>query len=61
MMQKNVRGDAAFARPFHPVRSVEFSPKNILNSASFRRLPPRPLLQVLADRLTEMLLMEGKP
>ncbi|WP_315316075.1 hypothetical protein [Pantoea vagans] len=61
MMQKNIRGDAAFARPFHPVRSVEFSPDNILSSASFRPGPPKPLLQILADRLIELLLMEGKP
>lgn len=61
MMNKTIRGDAACARPFHPIRSVEFSRKNILNSASFCRKQPKPLLQVLADRLTEIILQEGKP
>lgn len=61
MMQKNIRGDAAFARPFDPIRSVEFSPDNILTSADFRPRPPDPLLKTLADRLTEILLMEDKP
>jgi len=61
MMQKQLRGDAAFARPFHSIRSVEFSPENTLSSNSFRPRAFRPLLQELADRLTEMLLREGKP
>ncbi|MDI9222088.1 hypothetical protein QMZ30_14365 [Pantoea sp. EA-12] len=61
MMNQRIRGDAACARPFHPIRSVEFSRKNILNSESFRRKPPKPLLQVLTDRLTEMILQEGQP
>lgn len=61
MMTQRIRGDAACARPFHPIRSVEFSRKNILNSASFGRKQPKPLLQVLADRLTEIILQEGKP
>lgn len=61
MMQPDIRGDAAFARPFHPIRSIEFSRKNTLSSASFRRKSPRPLLQVLTDRLIEAILQEGKP
>ncbi|MEA5101468.1 MULTISPECIES: hypothetical protein [Pantoea] len=61
MMNKNIRGDAACARPFHSIHSVEFSRKNILSSASFSRRPPKPLLQVLTDRLTEIILQEGKP
>lgn len=61
MMQPDIRGDAAFACPFHPVRSIEFHPRNILTSASFHRKPPRPLLQVLADRLIEAIIQEGKP
>lgn len=61
MMQTDIRGDAAFARPFHAVRSVEFHPRNILTSDSFHRRPPKPLLQVLADRFIHILLQESKP
>ncbi|MCS3401354.1 MULTISPECIES: hypothetical protein [Pantoea] len=61
MMQPDIRGDAAFARPFHAVRSIEFSPENILSSASFPPAPPKPLLQLLADRLIEILLKEYEP
>jgi hypothetical protein len=61
MMSKRIRGDAACARSFHPIRSVEFSHKNILNSESFCRKAPKPLLQVLTDKLTEIILQEGKP
>ncbi|MFC7775537.1 hypothetical protein ACFQW4_00500 [Pantoea sp. GCM10028869] len=60
MMNKNIWGDAACARPFHPIHSVEFSRKNILSSASFSRRPPKPLLLVLTDRLTKIILLEGK-
>ena len=61
MMNQHIRGAAACARPFHAIRSVEFSPKNILTSTSFCRRPPKPLLQVMADRLIDILLREGKP
>lgn len=61
MMQPDIGGDTALARPFHPIHSIEFSRKNMLSSASFCRKSPRPLLQVLAVRLIEAILQEGKP
>ncbi|MDF7630460.1 hypothetical protein PUG46_14410 [Erwiniaceae bacterium L1_55_4] len=69
MMQQHIRGDAAFARPFHAIRSIEFASENILTSASFSSspppalppLPPLPLLQVGMDRVVSILLQEGKP
>ncbi|MFC7777687.1 hypothetical protein [uncultured Pantoea sp.] len=69
MMQQNIRGDAASARPFHAIRSIEFASENILSSASFTSSPPPalppqpplPLLQVGLDRMIGILLQEGKP
>ncbi|KTR90489.1 hypothetical protein [Pantoea dispersa] len=69
MMQKHIRGDAAFARPFHAIRDIEFAPENIVTGASFTASsvpglppqPPLPLLQVALDRFIEILLQEGKP
>ncbi|WP_205952193.1 hypothetical protein [Pantoea stewartii] len=69
MMQQNIRGDAAFARPFDPIRSIEFASENILTSASFTSSPPPalppqpplPLLQVGFNRVIGILLQEGKP
>lgn len=68
MMHSHIRGDAAFARPFNAVRSIEFTEANILASASFTSSPPPalppqpplPQLQVGFDRAFEILLQEGK-
>lgn len=69
MMQSHIRGDAAFARPFDAIRSIEFARKNILTSASFSSsappalppLPPLPLLKKKLNRVAGILLQEGKP
>jgi hypothetical protein len=69
MVQHHIQGDAAFARPFHAIRSIEFASENILTSASFTSSPPPalppqpplPLLQVGLDRMIQILLQEGKP
>ncbi|MFJ5159709.1 hypothetical protein ACIP6T_11100 [Pantoea sp. NPDC088449] len=69
MMPQHIKGDAAFARPFHAIRSIEFSDKNILTGASFSSppppalppQPPLPLLQVGFDRVIEIFLQPGKP
>ncbi|MBZ6387494.1 hypothetical protein [Pantoea piersonii] len=69
MMQSPVRGDAAFARPFNAIRDIEFAPENIVTSASFSSWPPPalppqpplPLLQMVFDRVVEILLQEGRP
>ncbi|MET3817095.1 MULTISPECIES: hypothetical protein [unclassified Pantoea] len=69
MMQPAIRGDAAFARPFHAIRDIEFAPENIVTSASFSSSsspalppqPPLPLLQVVFDRIIGILMQEGKP
>lgn len=68
MMQSHIRGDAAFARPFDAIRSIEFAPENMLTSASFTSSPPPalppqpplPLLQKGMDWVIEILLQEGK-
>lgn len=61
MLNHPSRGGVASARPFHPIRSIEFSPQNTLCSASFSPPLPRHRLQVIADRLVELLMKEGKP
>lgn len=69
MMPSSIRGDAAFARPFDPIRDIEFAAENILTSASFSSSsspalpppPPEPLLQIAIDGLIGILLKEGKP
>jgi len=69
MMQNHIRGDATYARPFNAIRDIEFSPDNIVTSASFSSSsspalppqPPQPLLQIAFDRVLGILLQEGKP
>jgi hypothetical protein len=69
MMQPAIRGDAAFARPFHAIRDIEFSAENIVTGASFSSSsspalppqPPLPLIQVAIDRVIGILLKEGQP
>ena len=60
MMNQNIRGDAACARPFHPIRDIEFSPGNTLSSASFSHRRPLPLLQLRVDRLVGAIFRETK-
>lgn len=61
MINQNIRGETASVRRFHSIRSIEFHPGNILTSASFHPVAPRPLLQVLVDRLIEIIIHGGKP
>lgn len=69
MMQPDIRGDAAFARPFNAIRDIELAPENIVNGASFSSptspalppQPPLPVMQVVFDRFVGILLQEGKP
>jgi len=69
MMHSHIRGDAAFARPFDAIHTIEFAKDNILTSASFTSSPPPalppqpplPLLQVGFHRVIEILLQEGEP
>lgn len=69
MMQQHIRGDAAFARPFHAIRDIEFDRKNILTSASFSSsappalppLPPLPALRKSLNRVVRIWVQEGKP
>lgn len=69
MMQPAIRGDAAFARPSHAIRDIEFSAENIVTGASFSSSsspalppqPPLPLIQVAFDRVIGILLNEGQP
>ena len=69
MMQNHIRGDSTYARPFNAIRDIEFSPDNIVTSASFSSssspalppLPPQPLLQIAFDRVLGILLQEDKP
>lgn len=58
MMKRLIRANAACVRPFHAIRDVEFSPDNILTSASFPRRIRVPLLQWISDRMIERLMKE---
>lgn len=48
-------------RRFHPIRSIEFSPHNVLSSKSFRIKKPPPYYRRVFERFIEVILQEGKP